>query len=57
MKKVAGISSPLTNPVTNATSESISPKIQWVNTQLKVFASSRLFIKRDLFSDVAPDSH
>jgi len=57
MKKVAGllkrrfenIITYLTHPITNATSESINAKIQWVKYTARGFRDKQNFINTDLF--------
>jgi transposase len=69
MKKVAGllkrrfenIITYLTHPITNATSESINPKIQWVKYTARGFRDKQNFIKAIYFHcgglDLAPGTH
>jgi transposase len=69
MKKVAGllkrrfenIITYLTHPITNATSESINAKIQWVKYTARGFRDKQNFIKAIYFHcgglDLAPGTH
>ena len=69
MKKVAGllkrrfesITTYLTHPITNATSESINAKIQWVKYTARGFRDKQNFINAIYFHcgglDLAPGTH